>query len=96
MKYKLDINRDVDPDGDTGFILNLPNGFRFSDDIVHTRGYDTMRELKLSVKNDVILCDCKDCKQGECMKDYLLGIVAGLLAFGIPAIVYVWKTGGIS
>ena len=65
MKYKLDINRDVDPDGDTGFILNLPNGFRFSDDIVHTRGYDTMRELKLSVKNDVIPCDCKDCKQGD-------------------------------
>jgi hypothetical protein len=30
------------------------------------------------------------------MKDYLLGIVAGLLAFGIPAIVYVWRTGGIS
>jgi hypothetical protein len=30
------------------------------------------------------------------MKDYLLGIVAGLLAFGVPAIVYVWKTGGIS
>jgi hypothetical protein len=30
------------------------------------------------------------------MKDYLLGIVAGLLAFGVPAIVYVLKTGGIS
>ena len=34
--------------------------------------------------------------KGETMKDYLLGIVAGLLAFGIPAIVYVWRTGGIS
>jgi len=30
------------------------------------------------------------------MKDFLLGIVAGLLAFGVPAIVYVFKTGGIS
>jgi hypothetical protein len=34
--------------------------------------------------------------QGETMKDFLLGMVAGVLAFGIPAIVYVWKTGGIS
>jgi hypothetical protein len=62
MKYKLNIARDVDPDGDTGFILNLPNGFRFYDDIVHTRGYDTIQELKQSAKDDVITCDCKDCK----------------------------------
>ena len=62
MKYKLDINRDVDPDGDVGFILNLPNGFRFYDDLVHTRGYDTMKELKESAKRDVIVCDCKECK----------------------------------
>jgi len=53
MKYKLNIVRDVDSDGDTGFILNLPNGFRFYDDIVHTRGYDTMQELKQSAKDDV-------------------------------------------
>lgn len=62
MNYKLNINRDVDPDGDTGFILNLPNGFRFYDDLVHTRGYDTMKELKESAKRDVIPCNCKDCK----------------------------------
>lgn len=62
MKYKLNIARDVDPDGDTGFVLNLPSGFRFYDDLVHVRGYDTMKELKESVKRDVIVCDCKDCK----------------------------------
>jgi len=62
MKYKLNVARDVDPDGDTGFILNLPNGFRFYDDLVHTRGYDTMTELKQSAIRDVIPCDCKECK----------------------------------
>ena len=62
MNYKLNINSDVDPDGDTGFILNLPHGFRFYDDLVHTRGYDTMKELKQAAKHDVIECDCKDCK----------------------------------
>jgi hypothetical protein len=30
------------------------------------------------------------------MKDFLLGMVAGVLVFGIPAIVYVIRTGGIS
>jgi hypothetical protein len=37
-KYKLNVARDVDLDGDDGFILNLPYGFRFYDDIVHTIG----------------------------------------------------------
>ena len=63
-KYKLDVQSDVDDDGGEGFVLNLRYGFRFSDDIVHVRGYDTMKELKESVKNDVIPCDCLDCKRG--------------------------------
>jgi 23S rRNA G2445 N2-methylase RlmL len=44
-RYKLDVKRDVDADED-GYILNLPYGFRFDDDIVHVRGYDTMKELR--------------------------------------------------
>jgi hypothetical protein len=63
-KYKLDVANDVDDDGGEGFVLNLRYGFRFSDDIVHVRGYDTMQELRESVKNDVIPCDCQDCKRG--------------------------------
>lgn len=63
MNYKLDVKRDVDPDGDVGFVLNLPYGFRFDDDLVHVRGYDTMKELRDSAKRDVIPCDCKECKE---------------------------------
>ena len=64
MKYKLDVKNDVDVDGygdEVGYILNLPYGFRFYDDLVHVRGYDTMKELRQSAKDDVIACDCKDC-----------------------------------
>ena len=30
------------------------------------------------------------------MKDIIVGVVAGLFMFGIPAVVYVMRTGGIS
>jgi hypothetical protein len=63
-KYKLDVKNDVDVDGygdEVSYILNLPYGFRFYDDLVHVRGYDTMKELRQSAKDDVIPCDCKDC-----------------------------------
>jgi hypothetical protein len=66
MKYKLNVQRDVDVDGHTedemSYILNLPYGFRFFDDDVHTRGYDTMHELRIAAKSDVIICTCADCK----------------------------------
>ena len=68
MKYKLNIKRDVDVESDfwghsTDYILNLPNGFRFYDEVVHVRGYDSMAEVRQAAKDDVIPCDCKDCKQ---------------------------------
>lgn len=64
MKYKLDVARDVDVDGygdEVSYILNLPNGYRFDDDLVHIRGYDTMKELRHAAKNDTIPCNCKGC-----------------------------------
>ena len=60
-RYKLDVKRDVDVDQDV-YILNLPYGFRFDDDLVHVRGYDSMKELRQAVKNDVIPCDCNECQ----------------------------------
>lgn len=62
MKYKLDVKRDVDVDAD-GFILNLPYGYRFYDDLIHVKGYDTMRELKRSARTEVIQCDCLECSK---------------------------------
>jgi hypothetical protein len=65
MNYKLDVARDVDKDGywDLAYVLNLPKGFRFYDDLDHSRGYSTMAELRLSAKNEVESCDCKACKK---------------------------------
>jgi len=67
MKYKLDVKNDIDVDGsgeDITYLLNLQYGFRFSDDIVHVRGYGSMKELRESIKNEVIPCDCPDCQRG--------------------------------
>jgi hypothetical protein len=60
MKYKLDIKKDVDADGD-GYMLWLPFGFRFSDDLVHVRCFDTLTEIRQAAKRDVVECDCEDC-----------------------------------
>ena len=62
-KYKLNIARDVDTDEPGTYILNLPRGFRFDDDVVHVRGFDTMAELRAAVRNDVIECTCSGCSQ---------------------------------
>jgi hypothetical protein len=66
MKYKLNVVRDVDVDGcgdDVAYILNLPKGFRFDDDLVHVRGFDTMSDLRQAVKTDIIPCTCSGCTQ---------------------------------
>lgn len=64
-KYKLDVANHVDVDGwhedEITYVLNLPYGYRFSDDIVHVRGFDTMIELRMSAKNDVVSCKCPSC-----------------------------------
>lgn len=64
MKYKLNIKRDVDGTGDGDWLLWLPFGFRFSDDLVHVRGYDTLAEIRQASKRDVVECDCADCMKG--------------------------------
>lgn len=62
MKYKLNISRDVDTDEPDNFILNLPYGFRFYDDIVHVKGFDSIREIRAAIKNgEVVPCDCNEC-----------------------------------
>ena len=62
LKYKLNVKRDVDPNGD-GFMLWLPFGWRFYDEIVHVRGYDTMKELREDVRSGwmIVPCDCDEC-----------------------------------
>ena len=60
MKYKLR-SQDIDPDPD-GFILNLPKGYTFTYDRgCHTRGFDTMKELREEVRTAVEKCFCNDC-----------------------------------
>ena len=62
MKYKLDIKRDIDTDEGGGLMLWLPVGFRFYDDLVHVRGFDTLAEVRKAAREDVIPCDCAECK----------------------------------
>lgn len=70
MKYKLDIKRDVDGTSDGDWLLWLPFGFRFYDDLVHVRGFDTIAEIRKAAKDTVIPCDCADCKKGiEALKN---------------------------
>jgi hypothetical protein len=68
MKYKLNVKRDVDiekNDFGTDYILTLPYGWRFDDEIVHVRGYDSLKELRDSVKTDVIVCGCQECVKNK-------------------------------
>jgi hypothetical protein len=60
-KYVLDVKKDVDVDNGGTHMLWLPYGWRFSDEIVHVRGYDSLAELKESAKRDVVPCECADC-----------------------------------
>jgi len=62
-KFKLDVAKHVDYYAeDETYMVCLPYGWRFDDDIVHTRGYDTLKELKADVKTSVIPCTCVECK----------------------------------
>lgn len=64
-KYKFD-RADVDVLDENDIILTLPYGYRFYDDVVHVRGYDTIAEIKQSIKRgDVIPCDCEACKNRQ-------------------------------
>ena len=61
-KYKLR-SQDIDVDQDV-YILNLPAGFQFLyDKGSHTRGYDTMKELRNEARTAVIPCNCTSCRK---------------------------------
>jgi hypothetical protein len=68
-KYKLDIKRDLDItpnwNGGNEYFLWLPFGYRFADDLVHCRGFDTLAEVRAAARRDVIECDCGECAQHE-------------------------------
>lgn len=64
MKYKLNVNSDVDTDEPGVFILNLPYGWQFNHDPfskVHVYAYDSMKELREDIKDSVIPCNCEEC-----------------------------------
>lgn len=67
MKYKLNSKSDIDTDEPGVYILHLQKGWRFDEasspnDRPHVKGFDTMRELRDAIKNEVIPCDCSRCK----------------------------------
>jgi len=59
-KFKLNFKTDVDSCED-GYMVFLPYGWRWDDDIVHVRGFDTLAEIRAAVKTDVVPCDCREC-----------------------------------
>jgi len=60
--YKLNRARDVEKVSDKEYMLFLPKGFRFYDEIVHCRGFDSIADIKRAIKdNDVMPCDCHEC-----------------------------------
>ena len=64
-KYKFNM-ADVDVFDENDIMLTLPYGFRFYDDLVHVRGYDSIAEVKQSIKRgEVIPCDCEACKRQQ-------------------------------
>jgi len=60
VKYKLNVKNDVEF-GDDGYMVFLPYGWRWCDDIVHVRGFDTMAEVRAAAKTDVVECGCLEC-----------------------------------
>ena len=69
-RYKLNFGRDVDTDEPGVYILNLPNGFRFTHDhLLHVYAYDSIKELKEDIKHSVVKCYCNECfveVKGKC------------------------------
>lgn len=61
MSYKLNFQRDVDTDEPGVYILNLPAGYRFYDEVCHVRGFESRAELRDAVKWQVVPCDCPEC-----------------------------------
>mgnify|MGYP003655478101 CR=1 FL=1 len=61
MKFKLDLSRDVSI-GDDSCVLVLPLGWRFDDELIHVRTFDSLKSLLTAARVNVIPCDCYPCK----------------------------------
>lgn len=65
-RYKLNFTRDVDTDEPGVLILNLPAGFKFNYDAYsneHVRAFDSRSEMKESIRDWVVPCDCNQCSK---------------------------------